>query len=265
MKKFLLATTAAIALAAPGHAADLPLNAPPVAVEVFSWTGFYVGGNTGVAWSRDRAITVVPTGFSPAPGTAAVYSNVASPHVKGSGFIGGGQAGYNTQHGNIVFGVEIDFNAFLLRGTGDGTGVPLNSVGLSSHAEVNTDWLLTVRPRLGLVRDRGLAYITGGLAVTEIRYSQVNTFFGGVGPEAASVSQTKTGWTAGGGVEYAVTGNWSVKVEYLYVSFGTLSTTSFHPTLNSTAIFTHQTDDLRVHIARVGLNYRFGGPVVARY
>ena len=255
MKKLVIASLAFVALATTAFAADMPTKAPmaPQPV-VYNWTGFYVGMNAGYAWGRADTTTVVPARVFAGPATAASYSSAASPNLNSNGFIGGFQLGYNLQTNNIVYGIETDFNAFSLRGSATQSFVPAAAVSLSSATEVKSDWLFTLRPRLGWAVNNWLIYATGGLAVADIKYSQVNTF-ATIGPEQASVSTTKAGWTAGGGVEAMIDRNWSVKAEYLYASFGSISTTAFHP-LDAADAFTHSTK-LNANIVRLGLNYRF--------
>jgi outer membrane immunogenic protein len=244
-----LAATTALTFAALGAGIQSASAAPAT----YNWTGFYIGGNIGYGWGTANTTTDVPGGaFS---GVAApVYSSVASPSIKNHGFTGGVQIGLNQQVNNWVWGIEADFNALALRGSADTAGTPAGSVALSSHTEVNTDWLATLRPRIGWAANNWLLYATGGLAITKIKYSQVNTF-AIIGPEQASVSKTKAGWTIGGGVESALPNNWSWKAEYLYVSFGSVATTAFDPA-GLGLVFNHSTD-LKASIVRLGVNHKF--------
>jgi outer membrane immunogenic protein len=242
----------------------LQLRSLPVAAP-WSWTGFYVGGNAGYAWGRADTTTDIPGAniFVPSPADALIFSDAASPTFNSKGFTGGVQLGFNYQVSNFVFGLETDYNAFRLRGSTDTVGVPVASLTtLTSHTEVNTDWLFTLRPRAGITFGQWLFYRSGGLAMTNIKYSQSNVFSPGCGPfsctESVESSKTKTGWAAGGGVEAALFDNWSVKGEYLYVDFGSIGTTTGFDNVFSTPI-THDAK-LRASIAHLGLNYRFGGP-----
>jgi outer membrane immunogenic protein len=245
--------------------ADLPAKAPvysaPAAAPApWSWTGFYVGGNAGYAWGRADTATTVPDSFAfPFTADNLIYSAAASPTIDSKGFTSGGQIGFNYQVSNFVFGLETDYNAFRLRGSTDTVGLPVASLTtLASHTELNTDWLFTLRPRAGITIGQWLFYGTGGLATTNIKYSQTNVF-AGCPPfactESVAVSKTKTGWTAGGGVEAALFDNWSVKAEYLYVNFGSIGTTTGFDSTFATPI-THDAK-LQASIARLGLNYRF--------
>lgn len=259
-------------------AADLPARtytkAPVMANPSYDWTGFYVGVNAGGAWSNSSAATT--TVFSPigyfattSPGAIAI---AGAQRPNASGFTGGLTAGYNWQASNIVFGVESDFNYLGLKGSSTGSGIyPCCApTGFTVNTSVSTDWLITLRPRVGIAANNWLFYATGGLAVGNVKSSFNFTDTFATATESASMSQTRTGWTAGAGTEYALMNGWSVKAEYLYVDLGRQSTTStnlaaFVPAIPFPSnVYTHSVD-LRTNIVRVGLNYKFGGPVVARY
>jgi outer membrane immunogenic protein len=297
---------AALAVSAPAIAADLPVKAPVykapvVAPEVFSWTGFYIGGNLGYSWGRgetDFTETTSGTASSqvfrtagptpvgpPTVVTLATVTATGSDRAHLNGVIGGGQVGYNWQSGSFVGGIEADLQATGERG--DTTicitaGCPVG--GIFGSASYKLPWLATLRGRVGVtVTPRVLLYATGGLAVGEID----STFAGGVGgtPIASlSSNTTRAGFVVGGGVEGALDNNWSAKLEALYVDLGSFDTTFAGVTNTSVtnALNTPQLDfntvtttttttsgSFHSHISdlivRVGLNYRFGGPVVAKY
>jgi outer membrane immunogenic protein len=192
----------------------------------------------------------------PFPADNLIYSAAASPTFDSKGFTGGVQVGFNYQMSNLVFGLETDFNAFRLRGAADTIGVPPGFATLTSHTEMNADWLFTLRPRVGITTGQWLFYATGGLAVTNIKYSQTNVFSptcpsaGFICTESVAVSKTKTGWAAGGGVEAALFDNWSVKGEYLFVDFGSIGPTTGFDSIFATPI-THDAK-LTASIARPG-------------
>jgi outer membrane immunogenic protein len=265
MKKFALAAAAAALLSTAAQSADLPARAytkaPPIA-PAWSWTGLYIGGNVG--WSQtksDFSTTQIPGGFSGfAASSVPFFAALGSGSSKRDGFTGGGQIGYNYQFAPTwVVGVEADIDglssqkpAIFGAGTTPG-GTPIANFTNSLDAQ----WIATVRGRLGYTFDRSLIYVTGGLAVLGSEYSQ--TFHAtGVAPAIApSESQTTAGWTIGGGWEYAVTNNWSVKGEYLYARFENIAVnnrlfpgTAFTDVFNSKANVDFQT-------VRVGANYRF--------
>ena len=249
-------------------------KAPVVVDASYNWSGFYVGLNAGGEWSRSNAATT--TIFSP-PGYFANTSPAAiglagAQRVNSSGFTGGLTAGYNWQASNIVFGIESDFNYFGVKGSSTGSGIyPCCApTGFTVNTSVSSDWLITLRPRVGFAANNWLLYVTGGLAVANLKssYSFTDTF--DTATESASISKTKAGWTVGVGTEYALMNGWSVKAEYLYVDLGSENTTSTNlragvPTVaHPTNVFSHSVD-LRSNIVRGGLNYKFGGPVAARY
>ena len=192
MKKFLLGGTmlAALAVSAPAMAADMPVKAPVykapvVAPEVFSWTGFYVGGNLGYSWGRadtdfteTTSATVVtqvfrtagPNLISTTTTTVPGVTATGSSRTNLNGVIGGGQIGYNWQNGSTVYGFEADLQATGERG-GDTicltAGCPVG--GIFGSEDYKLKWLATLRGRIGVaVAPKWLLYATGGLAIGEV-------------------------------------------------------------------------------------------------
>jgi len=260
MKRLLLGTAMSLAMVAGAAAADLPVytKAPPPAPPVWSWTGWYLGLNAGGAWTRSH-VAYVQTGAYPAfngPVDVAFADALGSPTLNRTGFTGGAQAGYNYHSGWAVWGLETDIN-YLHTSAGNfaaGT-LPVSGAGVTSTVNATTDWLYTLRGRLGVSADRALFYITGGLAVGNESFSQ--NFFHTVSGsfEAGSTSSTKAGWTGGGGVEYAFTNHVSAKLEYLYVDLGSVS---FNSANNAFPTFTAANSaSLKESIVRGGINYRF--------
>jgi outer membrane immunogenic protein len=265
-------TGAAAALPAVASAEGLPdrgyHSAPPPGV---TWSGFYVGLNAGYAWgdADSRSKLACPDEFCAYtnPDSLAFIGGLGSGDVSGDGFTGGVQAGYNWQRGNVVFGIEADFNALDVGGTQSRSGaVPGGAEGLVANVatSISTDWLLTVRGRLGVtLSPTVLLYATGGLAIADVEVS--NKFLdnavdvgGGANNEGASSnSDVRTGWTAGGGLEWAIDRNWSIKGEYLYVDLGSVSTTAGVGALDLTPNPLDTSVDVTAHIVRVGINYRF--------
>lgn len=243
MKKLLLATTA-ILLAAPAFAADLPRRSAAVApapmfVQAYSWAGFYVGAQVGYSWADTD--TVIFT----APG---VRFNPITYGVDADGFFGGVHAGYNFQSGAFVYGIEADIELARVNSS-------YALLGITGKGEM--DLRGSVRARLGYAFDRALIYVTGGLAMANIENSVL------IGAVRINADDTKYGWTVGAGVEYALTNNWSTRIEYRYTDLGSFKT-PLAPVLPTGFTRTDITD----HSVRIGLSYRFGGsarPVVARY
>jgi outer membrane immunogenic protein len=264
---------AAIALAPlSALAADMPVRAPapaPVFVApIFSWSGFYVGLNLGASFGgSDNAATIGTPGFVGlvAPGIAP-----AALAVGDSGFVGGAQAGMNWQMGAMVFGVEADIQ-FADQGKSAsfiGANLPSPPFGaglsLTTSANYSLDYFGTVRARLGFTPfDRMLVYATGGLAWGNAKLSnsvvvtQDTTI-----AWAGRSSSTKTGWTLGAGVEYALTQNFTMKAEYLYYDLGSISSyAAGNTTVRSIALLNGvdyvARKNVRGDIVRVGFNYKF--------
>jgi outer membrane immunogenic protein len=279
--KKLVATLFIVATSAVGaSAADLPARtytkAPPMLAPVYNWTGFYVGLNAGGAWNEYNPTTATvfsPTGYFATTSVPAI-GLVGNQQINRSGFTGGVTGGYNWQVSSAVIGVEADFNYFGVRGSTSGTGLypccaPTN---FTVNSSVSSDWLATVRGRVGFLATPALLlYGTGGLAVANVKASYLFTDTFALANESASISTTRYGWTAGAGAEYALMNGWSIKAEYLYADLGRASTTSTNLTAFNpggvafpTNVYTH-TVNLRSNIGRVGINYKFGGPVVAKY
>ncbi len=275
MKRLLMAITAAVSLIATGAlAADLPMKAPPAPLPpVFNWSGFYIGGNVGYSWGDSGSSTTVDrflTGL-PLPG-ALIGTNGASSDL--NGFIGGGQVGYNWQYNrDLLFGLEADIQGSGERGSSSITCVACSDDGTNIVTNLNhkLEWFGTVRGRGGvLVTPDLLLYATGGLAYGEVNVN--GTAVGNFNQTTVilpGVSSVRAGWTAGLGVESHIWDQWTVKLEWLYMDLGTVSagpvqlTGILVPgrTVAGLSYSSHFTDNM----FRIGVNYHFGGPVVARY
>ncbi len=225
MKHLILAAASglslALAFAAPAAAADLGpryqqpyVKAPVYMPPYYSWTGFYLGINGGGGWGR------------------STWDRTGGFDV--SGGVIGGTAGYNWQYNHVVLGVEADIDWSGISGT--------TTAGCAAGCTTNNDWLGTVRGRLGYAFDRFLPYVTGGLAVGDIRAST---------PGFAGATTTNAGWALGAGLEYAVAGNWTVKGEYLHVDLG-----NFNCGLSCGLAATDNVS-FRTDMFRGGINYRF--------
>jgi outer membrane immunogenic protein len=203
-----------LVLARSASAADLSLrppsyNSPPPAL--FSWTGWYVGVNGGGGWGTTSHAASV--GISGIPGIPALSTG----NFNTGGGIAGGTLGYNYQFGYFLAGVETDLDWSNIRGTFNSTvpAVPGGTFSLSSQLQ----WLDTARGRVGVVWDHALFYGTAGAAFGGLNATaKASAAVSGVGAAVtASDTQTRFGWTAGGGIEYAFNNYLSGKVEYLYV------------------------------------------------
>lgn len=278
MKKLALGIVAAIGLSTAAQAADMAVKARPVAapVAVFSWTGFYIGGHGGGMWAdkdwTERCSVLIP-------GACVAPENPAAPfrtnHQVTSG-IAGVQAGYNWQINNVVLGIEGDISgAWGNEACSQIVGNQAGFFAIQRGAGCTTvDWLGTVTGRAGVTFGQALFYGKGGVAFVRdnflVRCTTLNAL-GAVCPVGAAMTTTasddRVGWTVGVGLEYALSANWSVKGEYNYMDFGTdryrLTTIRF---AGLPADSNHDIDiRQRVSVVKVGVNYRFGGPVVAKY
>lgn len=230
------------------------------------WAGFYTGANVGYGLGTSKAKTSTvfsPTGYFATTSVPAIETaGDQTVHPKGFGLAG--VLGYNWVSGNNVYGVEGDLGYFGLKGdTTKGATYPCCApTAFTVKSEVKTSWLATARGRYGWTSNNWLYYVTGGLAVTDLKgkFTFNDTF--ATAAESAEVSKTKMGWTIGAGGQFAWQGPWALKFEYLYADFGKASVTSnnltaFTPSIAfPTNTFTHSVD-LKVHILRAGVTYKF--------
>ena len=258
MKKLLIAAAGLVVLVVPAMAADMApvpvyTKAPPIVAPVYNWTGFYIGIEGGGDWGSAKAFH----GSNDPTHPGAYNTDITDWFHISSGLVGL-TAGYNYQVNKFVFGVEGDMS--WTNGSGSAFDIPpfspLFNNGVDQH------WLATVRGRVGyLVVPSVLLYGTGGFVASDV--SQIVSVPSTVLASIAE-SQTMTGWTIGAGAEWKFARQWSVKAEYLYVDLGEKSYFNPHPVTVANYL-----DDQRVllrnNIFRVGLNYTFGGPVVAKY
>jgi outer membrane immunogenic protein len=257
VKKLILVGLSFIALDIGGSAlaADVavepiyPSYGIPVSV-AYNWTGFYIGANLGGHFPKDD-IGTTSAGFL----GSAVIDATSGTSLAPTGILAGLQLGYNWQVGRILLGLELDGN--WLGGTASRTltfGPPLAADVMTNASKAQ--FLTTARARVGVALDRWLLYLTGGVAFETFITNDTFTFAGVNNLIGIDKRSTRTGETIGGGLEYAVLDSWTLKVEYLYVTFGTFDTNI--PGLPITVH--HQYFD---NVARVGLNYRF--PVYWKY
>jgi outer membrane immunogenic protein len=266
MKKILLSSVAFLGLSAGAFAADLPSRRAPApafaAVPVFSWTGFYAGVNLGYGWGNgDDSRLVIPAGTPGFPaGATATFGD-----DENDGVLGGAQIGYNFQTGMFVFGVEADIQAADMNG-GNG-GVPV-VVGAAPAGFVfatrnsGLDWFGTVRARAGVAFDRALIYATGGFAFGGGDDNSCSGIFA-AGVVGCGDDDTRTGWTLGGGVEWAFTHNLTFGLEGLFVSLDNDSnnnlfvgtTAAGAPVFAATPV--RGDDDHDFGLVRLKVNYKF--------
>ncbi|MGA2816599.1 MAG: outer membrane protein [Xanthobacteraceae bacterium] len=218
-------------------AADLPVPQAPAPVvpvayapaAIYNWTGFYIGGHVGGGFGNSS--------------WSDPFTGANNTFKSGTGFLGGAQVGGNLQFNMLVLGVEGDFSYSGLKGSGtDSIGDTINT---------NTNWTSTVTGRVGAAFDRLLIYGKGGVA-----FARDQSGFTDLAGNSASTTFMRTGWTAGAGLEYGISKNWSAKIEYDYLGFGSQALNFTTPT---TPLYTSNAS-LNVQEIKAGLNFRFGGP-----
>jgi outer membrane immunogenic protein len=235
-----------------------------------------------------------PLSTVPSAGTplAAALTNIASVGQSSTaprGVIGGAEVGYNWQIGHFVLGFETDFSGWDMSASSGVVGAGYPAIGVTSMpagtpcpnsstskfpncpaaapgtaftstASTSSKWLFTARPRFGFANGNQLLYLTGGLAVSDVSFAQ-SIFLKGYHQEpgtatlAGATSSVQVGWTAGIGIEYALSWNWLIKAEYLYVSFPNQS--AFQVVAGAPALTGTATGNLTASIARAGFDYRF--------
>src|SRR5215467_6950745 len=211
----ILASACAVSDAADAVRGPAYMAPPPIPL-VYNWTGFYAGGHLGVGWADG--------------------SN--------GGFLGGGQVGYNYQINQWVLGVEADIAGTTIGGSANATasinGVPVIAGSVSG----GLDWVATLAPRFGYAFDRWLVYGKVGGAWAHGSATASVALIGTPFGSSISVDETVSGWVLGVGTEYALRDNWTAKIEYNMMDFGSDSPFA----------------DNKFHVFKAGLNYRFGGP-----
>ena len=247
MKRMLFAGALSLFAATPAaFAADLPAGPPaqapaayvPVVTPVYNWSGIYIGINGGYGfgstdWSSPTAGVV---------GTGTFNTN---------GGLVGGTAGFNFQSGQIVYGIEGDWDWAGIKGTSSNATATIGACpgAMPCSFETSSNWLSTVRGRVGYAFDRVLIYATGGGAAGDVKATFTNPNTPAV---TGSTNSTEWGWTAGAGIEAALTENVTVKVEYLFVD---LQNGNCSPTICGGGTAVPVSFD--ASIVRAGLNFKF--------
>jgi outer membrane immunogenic protein len=237
MTKTWLSTVAAVALLAASSAAfaaDLAAPAPaPIIMPTYNWTGFYIGANLGGAW---------------ASGTLTDNLTGASFTGNHSGVIGGGTVGYNWQISpNFVVGIEGTFDGTSIGTTSNIVSVPILGTPTAVQGSIGTNWVSTLAARFGIAVNNILYYAKGGGGLADNSASLTNTITG----TSVSTSNTRSGWLVGGGIEYGMTPNWTIKAEYDYLRMSNWT--------NSGPLSPVDTFSLsrQINMFTVGVNYKF--------
>lgn len=236
------------------------------------WSGLYWGANAGCVWGSSDVKLHIPFSFLPSSyfvtSDFAQVESAGSVHLNPKGFSGGLQAGYNKNFCSLwLLGIETDFGTMLLRKshTVSAEYISAPPTRFTVTQKVETNWLYTLRMRLGYTYKKWLAFVTGGGAWTEVKYKQTffdnfNSIFIPTFPSASEQiqkSQILTGWTLGTGLEYALSSCLSANLTYLYSDFGHFSSSTelivnpgpLHNTVENNV-------SLKTHIVRLGLNWR---------
>ena len=243
MKRTLLAAVSLGVLGplSPALGADLPYAKAPVAVaSVYDWTGFYIGGFGGGGLGNHN--------YNNANGPAG-FANF-TVNYDSTGAIGGGEVGYNAQSGNYLVGVEAD--AFWSGIKGSDASQQLGVIDQS-----NLRWGGTLRARGGITVDRLLLFFTGGWAFGDIQHTSTAAGF-----PVDQFTNHQSGLTAGGGIAYALTNNVIGKFEYRYYDFGRYNRSGNPLTPNGQLPYTV---DNTYSVVTIGIDFKFGGPAVAKY
>jgi outer membrane immunogenic protein len=270
MKKIALGMLAFAAMTGSAVAADMaprytkaPVAAPVVA---YNWSGCYLGGFVGGA-TPERSWRSTDLGSIGQGGTFPLYNGVGTnPWSYGhdSSFIGGGTAGCNWQGAGSPFVVGIEGEAGYLRLRG--SGLEPNSLDVVGSSRTG-DWYGVIAGRAGYAVDRALFYVKGGVAFYNSSASVIDT--GNLVPGftdtvTARGSKSQVTYAVGAGIEYAFASNWTVKGEYLYLGRGD-SYNACGIDVNAVQNFCWRQDPTGIHTAKIGVNYYFNTPVVAKY
>jgi outer membrane immunogenic protein len=249
MKRILFTTVSlgVLSLMSPALGADLPIytKAPAVATPMYDWSGFYVGVFGGGGYGNHNLNNALgPAGF------ANYTINYSS-----TGAIAGGEAGYNVQSGNIVGGIEVDGFWSGIKGS-DTTQVLAGSFAVTGIDATSLRDGATVRARGGIAVDRLLLFFTGGWAYGNFQHTNTDVTFG-LGVDQFTTH--RSGLAAGGGIAYATTDNLIGKIEYRYYDYGRFVRAA---PLNGAAPYTV---DNTYSVVTIGLDFKFNGPLVAKY
>ena len=256
---YIVTTTIALASGSGGaSAADMPLKAPEA--PAYQWSGCYVGLNLGGGTSGTNFTTTVGPGTHLLDPDPAVVAGSGGGGANADGPLAGGQVGCNWQSGTLVLGLEGDFDYFHSNpGFSNNTNTLSDGVTpFTISQSLTTNYLATVRPRIGVGADRNLAYITGGVAFTRVTYTE--SYTDGAAPPGAgtaTASRNLVGWTAGAGWEYAFADQWTVRAEYLIAGFPKTSALGAITDAAGGVNALSGSSDVTIQLIRAGVNFKF--------
>jgi outer membrane immunogenic protein len=239
-------------------AADLAVKTP--VAPAYQWTGCYVGLNLGGGASGTNFSSSVDPGTHLLGADPAVVAASGGGGANREGILAGGQAGCNWQTGTLVLGLEGDFDYFHSNPNfGNNTNTLSDGVTpFTISQSLTTNYLGTVRPRIGIGADRNLAYITGGVAFTRVSYTE--SYSDGAAPPGAgtaAASRNLVGWTAGAGWEYAFAEHWTVRAEYLIAGFPKTSALGAITDAAGGSNALSGSSDVTIQLIRAGVNFKF--------
>jgi outer membrane immunogenic protein len=225
------------------------------------WTGMYAGANIGYDWNSSSMKTYVATPAKYFTGADVAAIDAVGVDTPTSGNVmGGGQVGYHWQQNNLILGFDLDINSFETNTSYTVTSAyPGSASSYTIKQTMSTSFLGTLRPHVGYAHGSFLGYVTGGLAVADMHSdSKFSDDTGSNAYEDLSQPSLKAGWTIGAGVEYSLTTAWSIGAQYLYTSFGNISSTGqLLEGEKSVAELKHDAD-LTSNIVRLVVNCHFG-------
>jgi len=225
------------------------------------WSGFYVGGLLGGASSKVQARTTVGVSKYLDATDARQMDRAGNNDLLQWRPAGSLVGGYNKQFGNILIGIEASANTLALNDERTVSEIyqTVPTARFVLKQSVTADWMATVRPRLGWVEDNWLGYVTGGLAVTQLKLDTLFTDNAFNGFSQSSETKITTGWSIGLGGEYALDENWALRGEYLYTQFGKVKSSSETLSTNNSGGSLDHTASLDTQAVMIGLTYRFKG------
>lgn len=226
------------------------------------WSGFYVGGLLGGARNNAEARTTVGVQkYLDATDAGQIDRAAGDTDMHQWRPTGGLVGGYSKQFGNVVVGIEASANAIFLNEDHvvSETYITVPTAQYTIKQSVSTDWMATVRPRLGWAQENWLGYVTGGVAATQLQLDTLYTDNAFSGYSKSSKSDLVLGWSLGFGGEYTLGQNWGLRGEYLYTRFDQIKSASETTSTNNSGGALHHSAEVDIHAVMVGVVYRFKG------
>ncbi|HEX5210645.1 MAG TPA: outer membrane beta-barrel protein [Pseudolabrys sp.] len=245
----LLAAAITFGAAQMASAADMPTKAPPHVPIPYNWTGFYIGGQAGGGWFSNQ----VTNGPNAADGTVNFPPGFVHNAAHGSGWLGGGYAGYNYQINQVVIGIDGDYSWANLSGSSSDIG----PTGFLDTGTEKVNWIATVTGRLGYAMNNWMFFGKAGWAWAGFSGNSSTFNTGGANTNNNTNSQTRNGWTVGTGVEWGFAAHWSAKLEYDYVRFNTANYNNTDVTVGGVVTTPGRIATSNLSMVKLGVAYRF--------